>query len=101
MGIVLGLAAALFWGSADFLARDASRRIGSFRTLLFMQVIGFLGLGAYLLASGELERLWAGSTVEDWGWAVLVAVLNMVSSLALYRAFEVCTAMSIVSPIAA
>lgn len=101
MGILLGLAAAIFWGSADFLARDASRRVGSFRTLLFMQSVGFVVLGAYLLASGELGRLAAQTTTLDWAWAVLVAALNMISSLALYHAFQVCVSMSIVSPIAA
>ena len=101
MGIILGLAAALLWGSADFFACGACRRIGSFRTLLYMQFVGFVGVGAYLLVSGELPQLLAQTSAEDWAWAVFFALLNMISSLALYRAFEITTAVSIVSPIAA
>lgn len=39
-GIVLGLAAALCWGIADFCARWATRAAGTFRTLLVVQVVG-------------------------------------------------------------
>lgn len=41
MGILLGLATALCWGSADLFARFAARRMGAFRTMLYMQVCGF------------------------------------------------------------
>ena len=34
MGIILGLSAALFWGTADFLVRYTTRIIGTYRTLL-------------------------------------------------------------------
>ncbi len=100
MGVLLGLLAALGWGSADFLARYATRLIGTYRTLFFMQFIGFTSLSVYLLATGELARLFASAGWQPWAWCVLVALLNVVSSLALYRAFEVGVLM-IVSPIAA
>jgi drug/metabolite transporter (DMT)-like permease len=100
MGILLGLTAALGWGAADFLARYATRLAGFYRTLIFMQVVGFVGLGLYLALSGEFERLLAQVGWQPWAWAVLAALLNMFSSLALYRAFEV-GVLTVVSPITA
>jgi drug/metabolite transporter (DMT)-like permease len=100
MDIILALSAALCWGTADFLASYATRLIGTYRTLFFMQFFGLIGLGIYLAASGELARLLHSAGWHVWGWALLVALLNVVSSLALYRSFEVGT-LAIVSPIAA
>jgi drug/metabolite transporter (DMT)-like permease len=100
MGIILALLAAVCWGTADFLASYATRLIGTYRTLFFMQFFGLIGLGVYLVASGELTRLLHSVGGHVWGWALLVALLNVVSSLALYRSFEVGT-LAIVSPIAA
>ncbi len=45
MGILLGLLAALCWGSADFLVRYSTHLIGTYRTLFFMQFISFLFSG--------------------------------------------------------
>jgi drug/metabolite transporter (DMT)-like permease len=100
MGIVLGLLAALFWGGADFFVRFASKRVGSYRTLLFMQFFGLLGLGIFLLVSGQLQVVLVRNAWEIWLWALLAASLNTLSSLALYRAFEIGVVM-IASPISA
>jgi drug/metabolite transporter (DMT)-like permease len=100
MGIILGLMAALGWGTADFLARYATRLVGSYRTLIYMQVVGFVGLGVYLLVSGEFGRLFAHAGWQPWAWAVVAALLNIFGSLALYRAFEV-GVLTVVSPITA
>src|SRR5947209_7128288 len=100
MGIILGLSAALCWGAADFLARYCTRLIGTYRTSFFMQFIGALALTVYLLSSGELTRLAHHTSWQPWVWAIIAALLSAVSSLALYRSFEV-GVLSIVSPIAA
>ncbi len=100
MTIILGLAAAIFWGAADFLARYSTRIIGTYRTLLFMQFFGLIGLSMYLAFSGDFGRLAQEVYWQAWSWALLAALLNVVSSLALYRAFEV-GILAIVSPIAA
>src|SRR5579885_3298075 len=100
MGVLLGLLAALGWGSADFLARYATRLIGTYRTLFYMQFIGLFSLSVYLLATGQLPRLLETAGWQPWAWCVLVALLNVAGSLALYRAFETGVLM-IVSPIAA
>lgn len=100
MGILLGLTAALFWGVSDFTARAVTQRIGTYRTLFFMQFVGLAGLGSYLLVSGTLAHLLQSASWHAWAWAVLVALLNVFSTLALYRSFEI-GVLAIVSPIAA
>lgn len=102
MGIILGLLSAIFWGSADFFARYATRSIGTYRTLLFMQGFGLVGLSIYLLATGTFSRVSPTDSHfwQPWTWDLFAAVLNVFSSLALYRAFEV-GVLAVVSPIAA
>ncbi len=100
MGIILGLAAALCWGVSDFVTRAAPRRIGPYRTLFFMQFIGMLGLGVYLVGSGMLAHLLRSAAWQSWIWAMLVTLLNIVSNLAIYRSFQI-GVLAIVSPIGA
>ena len=100
MGIILGLGAALCWGAADFLARNLTQIIGTYRTLFFMQFIGALILSIYVLASGEIAHVAHHAGWQPWLWACIVAVMNVFGALALYRSFEV-GMLSIVSPIAA
>jgi drug/metabolite transporter (DMT)-like permease len=100
MGIILGLAAALCWGAADFLARSLTQVIGTYRTLFFMQFIGAFVLSIYVLSSGEAARLVHHTPWQPWLWAGLVAMMNAFCALALYRSFEV-GVLSIVSPVAA
>lgn len=100
MGILLGLTAAVCWGAADFLARYATRIVGTYRTLFFMQFLGFIGLTLYLLLSNTWQHLFSHVGWDTWLWTLVAILLNIVSSLALYRAFEV-GVLTIVSPIAA
>src|SRR5438876_1122717 len=100
MGIILGLSAALFWGTADFLVRYSTRIIGTYRTLFYIQFIGFACLSIFLVASGEFSRLAARISWQWWILAILTALLNVISALALYRSFEI-GVLTIVSPIAA
>jgi drug/metabolite transporter (DMT)-like permease len=102
MGIILGLVAAIFWGAADFFARYATQRIGTYRTLFYMQLFGLVGLSIYLLATGAFSRFAPTDSRywQPWLWALSTAVLSVFSTLALYRAFEV-GVLTIVSPIAA
>jgi drug/metabolite transporter (DMT)-like permease len=100
MGILLGLATALSWGSADLFARFATRKIGTFRTMLYMQFFGFLLMTAALHWLGGWGHLADGSGWRPWGWGILAGILNTSSTLALYRAFEI-GKLSIVAPISA
>lgn len=100
MGILLGLATALCWGSADLLARFATRSIGTFRTMLYMQATGLVLMTAALHGLGGWGHLADGSGWRPWMWGIIAGVLNTSSTLALYRSFEI-GKMSIVAPISA
>jgi drug/metabolite transporter (DMT)-like permease len=100
MGILLGLATALCWGSADMFARFAARRIGAFRTMLYMQACGFCLLTLVMRPLGGWGHLFDGSGWQPWAWGALAGMLNTVSTLALYRSFEI-GKLSIVAPISA
>src|SRR5271169_1300241 len=98
MGIVLGLLTALSWGSADLLARFATRKVGTFRTMLYMQLTGLVLLTVAMHWLGGWGHLADGSGWRPWRWGLCVGVLNTCGTLALYRSFEI-GKMSIVAPI--
>jgi drug/metabolite transporter (DMT)-like permease len=97
LGIILGLTGAVCWGVADFSARFASRRVGAYRTLFYMQFFGFLALTIFLKATGGFRHGIAPGW-QPWALAVVAGVLNMAASLSLYHSFEV-GVMSIVAPV--
>jgi len=97
LAIILGLTGAVSWGAADFAARFASRQVGAYRTLFFMQFFGFLALSVYLKSTGGFSHGVAPGW-HPWAMAVAAGLLNMLSSLALYHSFEHGT-MSIVGPV--
>lgn len=99
MGILFGLSAAIAWGVADFIARYSTRAIGTYRTLFFMQFFGLIALSIYLVGTGEFGRLMQAHNIQPWTIAIVASLLNILSSLALYRSFEV-GILAIVSPIA-
>jgi drug/metabolite transporter (DMT)-like permease len=100
MGILLGLLTALTWGGADFIARFATHRIGALRSMLYMQLIGFVLLSISLPILGGWGHLADGSGWQPWAWGVLAGFFNAVSGLALYRAFEI-GKMAVVAPLSA
>ena len=100
MGMVLGLATALCWGSADFCARFAIRSIGTFRTMLYMQLTGLVLLTLAMPWLGGWGLLAHGSDWRVWAWGIGPGLLNTLGTLALYRSFEI-GKMSIVAPISA
>ncbi len=100
-GILLGLAAALCWGTADFIARYSARRIGAYRTLFFMQVVGLFFASIWVAAvdpGGGAAVLWSGLE-RHWGLAVFMGAVSGLSMLAFYSALEFGT-VAIVAPIA-
>jgi len=100
MGILLGLLTALTWGGADFIARFATHRVGALRSMLYMQLIGFLLLSFLLPALGGWGHLADGSGWQPWAWGLLAGFFNAMSCLALYRAFEI-GKMAVVAPLSA
>jgi drug/metabolite transporter (DMT)-like permease len=100
MGILLGLLTAVSWGGSDFLARFATHRIGTLRTMLYMQVTGFVLLTIFLPWLGGWGHLADGSGWQPWAWGVLAGALNFFATLTLYRSFEI-GKLAVVAPISA
>jgi drug/metabolite transporter (DMT)-like permease len=95
--IILGLTAAICWGTSDFCARFASRRIGAYRTLMLMQIFGGAVLTLYLWHTGAWTRLGVFG-LRPWIFAILGSLINAAASLALFHAFEIGT-MSVAAPV--
>jgi drug/metabolite transporter (DMT)-like permease len=100
MGILLGLLTALSWGSSDFLARFTARRVGSLRTTLYMQLVGLVLLTIFLPWIGGWGHLFDGSGWQPWAWGALAGAINGISTLSLYRSFEV-GKLAVVAPLSA
>jgi drug/metabolite transporter (DMT)-like permease len=94
--VIWGLLAALGWGSADFGATVAGRRIGSFPTVIIAQVFSALATTLILLVSGE--------SLDGLGGIIWIIVINGVATSSAYymhyRALEL-GPMVVVSPIGA
>ena len=99
-GIVLGVATAVSWGSADFLARFATRTVGSVRALLGMQFWGAIFVTILLFFAHDWGHLFDGSGWQPWAWGTLAGAINTFAMLALYRAFEI-GKLSLVGPVSA
>ncbi|MGH9573284.1 MAG: EamA family transporter [Candidatus Acidiferrales bacterium] len=97
MEIILGLTAAVCWGTSDFCARFASRRVGAYRTLMLMQIFGGVVLTLYLWRTGAWTHLTALG-LRPWIFAILGSLINAGASLALFHAFEIGT-MSVAAPV--
>jgi drug/metabolite transporter (DMT)-like permease len=100
MGILLGILTALTWGGSDFLARFATQRMGTLRALLYMQLIGFILLTICLPWMGGWGHLADGSGWQPWAWGLLAGGVNAISTLSLYRSFEI-GKMAVVAPLSA
>ena len=99
-GIVLGVATAVSWGSADFLARFATRSVGSVRALLGMQFWGAIFVTILLFFARDWGHLFDGSGWQPWAWGILAGSINTFAMFALYRAFEI-GKLSLVGPVSA
>lgn len=100
MGILLGLVTALTWGGADFVARFSTHRIGTLRTMFYMQFTGFLLLTIFMRWLGGWGHLADGSGWQPWAWGFLAGTLNACATLSLYRSFEI-GKMAVVAPLSA
>jgi drug/metabolite transporter (DMT)-like permease len=96
LGVILGLTGAVCWGLADFAARFASRRVGAYRTLFFMQFFGFMALSVYLKFAGGFSQVAPGW--QPWALTAVAGLLNVTASLSLYYSFEI-GVMSVVGPV--
>jgi len=91
--VLLGLAAALTWGAADFGGGLASRRAPLIGVMLFVQAIGVvIALGLWAVRGEAVP----GSA--DIAWAAIAGVFGAVGIAGLYRSLAV-GPMSIVAPV--
>jgi len=100
MGILLGLATAIAWGSSDFLARFVTRRIGTLRSLFYMQTWGFLLLTCFLLVTRFWGHLFDGSGWRPWAWGILAGCCNTIAMFSFYRCLEL-GKVAVVAPLSA
>ena len=98
MPIVFGIAAAVLWGTADFLARFSTRDIGTYRTLLYMQAVGVSILTVWLGFDGEIAGQMSSRSGALWAWVAVSGALSLVATLGFYRSLEIGT-LSIVAPV--
>src|SRR3984885_5984252 len=87
LAIILGLTGAISWGAADFAARFASRHVGAYRTLFFMQFFGLLALSVYLKSTGGFSHGFAPGW-QPWVMAVAAGLLNILAYQAHFTSFE-------------
>lgn len=95
MAALLAIAGALGWGAGDFLGGIASRRLAVLTVLVVSQVVGLLGVYAWVLVSGDAVPGFAELAAAGAGGVAALAGLA-----ALYRGFAI-GAMGIVAPISA
>jgi len=95
LSLAFGLLTATGFGTADFVAKLSTNRVGFLRTALFMQIIGSVLLLPF--AFNDVYRLF----LQPWAIVegMMLGVVNALATLSLYKGFEV-GRLSIVSPIA-
>lgn len=96
MGIIWGLTAALFWGVADFVSREASQRVGVYRGVLYAHLVSFVALSVVLLVR-PLVVSWSPQTIA---LAFVLGCSNTGGALLLYYGLAK-GQISVVSPIGA
>ena len=95
MGILLGLAAALLYGSSDFAGGVASRRLGPVRASLAGSATAAAAAWAVLIAVGG-----PGPSARAIAWGLASGLAGGIGNLALYRGMAR-GQMSVVGPVSA
>lgn len=83
LGILLALAAALFWGSGDFSGGFATRRISPFQVLALSAIAGIVVLSTAALINGEQLPPITGVL-----WSLLAGLSGAIGISALYSALS-------------
>jgi drug/metabolite transporter (DMT)-like permease len=91
----LALVAAICWGAGDFAGGVASRRAGTFRSVLLIYSVGLALVFIIALAREEQLTVWA-----DLAWGAIAGLSGMVGVGALYHGFTQ-GRMGIVAPVSA
>jgi drug/metabolite transporter (DMT)-like permease len=83
--VVAGLGAMLGWGTGDFFASKASRKIGNFRAFFWMQLVGLIIISVLCLVTPVNFSI----TPVNALLTVIAGVVFAVGYLFLYKGFEV------------
>jgi drug/metabolite transporter (DMT)-like permease len=94
VGVLLGLSAALFWGTSDFCAASVARKLGAMRAILWTQSVGFLAIGALLF----FQKSWPQPAPGVLPVMLGIGVAQAAGVFLFYRAFEI-GKLSTVAPI--
>lgn len=93
--IGFGLATAFGYGTADYVAKRTTDRVGFVETLFYLELLG----SPLLVALAVIFEPHASIPLEPLGLLAVLTAFSIVASFFLYRAFEYGT-LSVVSPIA-
>lgn len=92
IGLGLGLASAIVWGTGDFAGGIATRRARPFQVVALVSLVGFIALLFASVVSGA-----SLPAASDWGWAIGAGVAGAIGVTALYRGLAMGAA-AIVAP---
>ncbi|MCJ7514335.1 MAG: EamA family transporter, partial [Anaerolineales bacterium] len=95
IGLGLGLASAIVWGTGDFAGGIATRRARPLQIVALVSMVGFVTLLALAWLSGA-----SIPAPADWGWAIAAGISGAIGVTALYRGLAM-RAAAIVAPTAA
>jgi drug/metabolite transporter (DMT)-like permease len=84
-GILLGLGASVCWGLANVAVQRASHTVGTFRGLLWSQVLGAVMAG---IAAVALDHRTAQPALPDIAWIAVAGAAALLAYLCLFYAFE-------------
>lgn len=96
LSLLAGLSAMFGWGTADFLAAKAAKKIGAFRTLFVQQSIGLIPFFIISIFIFELPVL----SWKTFAIFVFASLLHLISYLSFFKGFEK-GKVSLIAPVAA
>lgn len=94
-----GLCTAIFWGTADFVSRRPSQRVGYYLTSSYVQLLSFIGLVFYVPFSANVNLI---SVASQSTFVVLNLVAGVFYFFGISLLYKGCSSgvMSIVAPVA-
>jgi len=92
VGLALGLASAIVWGTGDFAGGIATRTARPFQVVALVSLVGFIALLMVSVLGGA-----ALPAASDWAWAIGAGVAGAIGVTALYRGLAMGAA-AIVAP---
>ncbi len=95
LSVITGLAAALCWGTSDYLSRGQSRRMGYYKTMVYSMLVTFVALVVVTPVISPVLRV----SVVPLVVLAVAGALNFVAFSFLYRAFHT-GVVSVIAPVA-